>query len=238
VRLYLLSSFEHGSGLPATFPGPRGICQNLTNPQYHGPTFRALLIALDAWADQGREPPRSRYPRVQNNTLVSLDAARAAFPAIPGVEFPSVLNELELLNFGPVFDSEGGRLTVLPPLIGPSYQVLVPKPDDDGQDLAGIRPIEIRVPLGTHTGWNLRAPGFRAPNLCSLSGSYIPFATTEAERLANGDPRQSLEERYGDHAGYLRAVRRAGLQLLRQGFLIQEDADRFISAAEASDVLR
>jgi Alpha/beta hydrolase domain len=238
VRLYLLSSFEHGSGLPATFPGPRGICQNLTNPQYHGPTFRALLIALDAWADQGREPPRSRYPRVQNNTLVSLDAARAAFPAIPGVEFPSVLNELELLNFGPVFDSEGGRLTVLPPLIDPSYQVLVPKPDDDGQDLAGIRPIEIRVPLGTHTGWNLRAPGFRAPNLCSLSGSYIPFATTEAERLANGDPRQSLEERYGDHAGYERAVRRAALQLLRQGFLIQEDADRFISAAEASDVLR
>jgi Alpha/beta hydrolase domain len=196
------------------------------------------LIALDAWADQGREPPRTSYPRVQNGTLVSLDEYRAAFPAIPGVEAPTVLNELELLYYGPEFDSEGGRLTVLPPLIGPSYQVLVPKPDEEGLDIAGIRPMELRAPLGTNLGWNVRAPGFLAPNLCSLSGSYIPFATTEAERLANGDPRPSLEERYGDHAGFVRAVRRAAQQLVNQGFLLHEDAETYIRAAEESDVLR
>jgi hypothetical protein len=98
--------------------------------------------------------------------------------------------------------------------------------------------MEIRAPLGTNTGWNVRALGFRKPNLCSLSGAYIPFATTEEEPLANGDSRESLEERYGNHAGFVRAVRRAAQQLLRQGFLLQEDADRFISAAEASNVLR
>jgi hypothetical protein len=239
ARLYLLSSFQHGGNSPpATFPGAPGMCQHPTNPNYHGPTLRALLIALDAWADQGREPPRSRVPRIRDATLVTLDDAGAAFPAIPGVDFPTVLNELELLNYGPEFHSEGGRLTVLPPLIGPSYQVLVPKPDEDGLDIAGIRPMEIRAPLGTNTGWNVRAPGFRAPNLCSLSGAYIPFATTEAERLASGDPRKSLEERYGDHAGYVRAVRRAALQLLRQGLLLVEDVERYISDAEDSDVLR
>jgi hypothetical protein len=35
---------------------------------------------------------------------------------------------------------------------------------------------------------------------CDLSGSFIPFATTKAQRIASGDPRLSLEERYGSHA--------------------------------------
>jgi hypothetical protein len=71
-----------------------------------------------------------------------------------------------------------------------------------------------------------------------LSGSYFPFATTRAERLASGDPRRSLEERYGDHAGYVKAVRRAAKALVSERFLLHEDAERFIQAAEESDVLR
>ncbi len=239
VRFYFLSSFQHGgNNPPAAFPASAGICQNPTNPNYHGPTVRALLMALDAWADQGIEPPKSNYPRVGNGTLVSLDEAREAFPAIPGVNFPTVLNELDLLDYGPEFGSVGGRLTLLPPVLGPSYTVLVPKPDKDGLDIAGIRPMEIRVPLGTNTGWNVRAPGKRDPNLCALSGSFIHFATTKAERLAAGDPRKSLEERYKDHEGYVKAVKHAAKKLVHEGFLLEEDAERFIREAEASNVLR
>jgi len=98
--------------------------------------------------------------------------------------------------------------------------------------------MEIRVPLGTNMGWNVRAPGFRAPNLCGLSGSYIPFAATKAERRASGDPRKSLEERYSDHDRYVRAVEKAANDLMKEGFLLQEDADRFIRDAAASSVLR
>ena len=87
-------------------------------------------------------------------------------------------------------------------------------------------------------GWNVRAPGFRAPNLCGLSGSFIPFATTKTERLAKGDPRQSLQERYKNHEGYVDAVEKAAAELLRERFLLQEDADRFISDAKASSVLK
>ncbi len=239
VRLYFLSSFQHsGNNPPAAFPGAAGICQNPTNPNFHGPTLRALLMALDAWADRGIKPPKSNYPRVEDKTLVSLDEAREAFPAIPGVNFPTVVNQLELLNYGSQFDSEGGQLTLLPPVLGPRYRVLVPKPDKDGLDIAGVRPMEIRVPLGTNAPWNVRAPGFRAPNLCGLSGSYIPFAKTKAERLAAGDPRKSLEERYKNHEGYVEDVENAAWKLMHEGFLLEEDADRFISAAEASNVLR
>ncbi len=99
----------------------------------------------------------------------------------------------------------GGRLTVLPPLLGDSYALRVPKPDEDGLDIAGIRPIEIRAPLGTNTGWNVRAEGLRRPHLCALSGSFIPFAVTRAERERTGDPRRSLRERYHNHHGYVQA---------------------------------
>ena len=239
VRVYLLASFQHsGNNPPAEFPGAAGMCRHPTNPNFHGPTVRALLMALDAWADRGVQPPKSAVPDVRNRTLVTLDDARKAFPSIPGVDFPSVMNELEVLNYGPQFGSIGGRLTLLPPALGASYALLVPRADEDGIDIAGIRTIETRAPLGTNVGWNVRAPGRRAPNLCGLSGSFIPFATTKAERLANGDPRKSLEERYKDHAGYVKAVTKAAKQLMNERFLLEEDAVRLIREAEASGVLQ
>ncbi len=239
VRMYFISNFQHGGGNPPpSFPGPAGLCAYPTNPNYQGPTHRALLMAMDAWADQGVEPPRSRVPSVREGTLVTRDEASASFPAIPGVQFPPFLNELRVLDFGPLLGPTGGVLTVLPPLPGAHYAVLVPKPDEDGLDLAGIHPMEVRVPLGTNTGWNVRAPGRRAPNFCALSGSYFPFATSKAERMATGDPRKSLEERYRDHDGYVKAVEKAAKKMVHERLLLQEDADRFIATATASSVLR
>ena len=239
VRLYLVSNFQHSGGNPlAPVPGPTGMCANPTNPNYHGPTQRALLMALDAWADSDQAPPTSRYPRVEDGTLVSLDDYLSTFPMIPGMAVPTVLNELTLPNFGPTFSSTGGRLTQLPPIPGATYDVLVPRADKDGLNTVGIRPHEVRVPLGTNVGWNVRASGRREGNLCALNGSFIPFAVTTAQRVAAGDPRQSLEERYTDHQGYVNAVRQAAQDLVGEGFLLEEDADRFIRSAEASDVLR
>ena len=205
---------------------------------YHGPTMRAVLLILDAWVDRGVEPPPSNYPRMEDGTLVSVDRAREGFPAIPRVTFPAAANDADVLDFGPGFNSQGGRLTRFPPLVRATYKVLVPRTDRDGQDVAGIRPMEIRVPLGTHTGWNLRAAGSRAPDLCGLSGSFIPFARTAEARRKTGDPRLSLEERYYDHEGYVEAVKRAAQALHAERFLVQEDVDRFVREAAESTVLR
>jgi hypothetical protein len=237
VRLYFQNGFGHigAAGLLAP-PQPAGICQNST--QGLGGislTPRALVGVIDDWADRGIEPPRSNYPRERN--LVSLDEYRAAFPAIPGVEPPSVMNELDVLNFGPFFDSEGGLQTLLPPAHGPRYTVLVPRPRRDGDGAAGIDTIFTRAPLGTNVGWNIRA-GFRAPDLCGLSGSFVPFAETKAERRTSGDSRPSLEERYRTHRGFVKAVEKATRQLVRERFMLQEDAEDFVQAAEESDVLR
>ena len=239
VRLYYQTGAGHTRRIVGLLSPPRspGICQYARQGNTGSMTVRALALAMDDWADRGIEPPKSNYPGLKKKELVTLDEYRAAFPAIPGVEPPSVLNELNVLDFGPLFGPEGGDQTLLPPLPGPSYTILVPKPDKDGVDDAGVRAIEVRVPLGTNVGWSVRA-GFRAPDLCSLDGAYFPFAVTKDERQATGDPRKSLQERYKNHRGFVKSVEKAAKKLVKERFLLEEDAETYIQAARDSDVLR
>ncbi len=239
VRLYLNSNAAHGmrlTGLALPPAGSSPLCSNATPGGGINETAHAVLVAMDLWADRGIEPPESNYPRLEDGTLVPLEEAAEGYPAIPGVSYPTVQNDLELLVFGPLFGPLGGVLTLQPPLLGPRYRQFVPKTDRDGLDLAGVRPMQVRVPLGTSAGWNIRAPGHRPGNLCGLTGSYVPFARTRAERLASGDPRLSLEERYRSHAGFVRAVEKAARDLVRERFLLDVDAQALVAAAQASDV--
>jgi hypothetical protein len=142
------------------------------------------------------------------------------------------------MDRGPKFGLTGGWLTKLPPARGKPYQVLVPKPDQDGLDVGAIRTVEIVAPVGTNTGWNLIAAGPRGNDLCGLSGAFFPFARTAGERKASGDPRLSLEERYRDHAGFVRAVETAARTLVKERLLLEEDAERHIETAKASAILK
>ncbi len=240
VRLYLLASHPHGGAAGvAAVPTSRGSCEHVTNSfRSSAAASRALIVALDEWADRGIEPPASNYPDVRRGTLATVDEVARTFPAIPGVAFPTRVNGLHALDFGPTFGSQGGRQTLLPPTRGGVYQVLVPTTDRDGHDVAGIRTVDIAAPVGTNTGWNLYAAGPRGSDLCGLTGSFFPFARTRAEREANGDPRLSLEERYGDHAGFVAAVRRAADESVARRTLLPEDAEVIVRMAEESDVLR
>ena len=74
--------------------------------------------------------------------------------------------------------------------------------------------------------------------MCGLTGTYAPFATTEAERLATGDPRPSLKERYENREGFVEAVTEAAHELVRARFLLMEDGDKYIQAAKDSSVLQ
>lgn len=240
VRLYFVASHSHtgGSGV-AAIPTATGNCEYATNGAHsYDPLFRALLIALDEWADRGIAPPESVYPDLLSGTLVTLAEAAKSFPNIPGVKFPTVLNQAVQLDYGPKFGTTGGWLSQLPPTQGALYQARVPKPDADGMDRGGIRTIDTAVPVGTNTGWNLRAAGPRGQDLCGMNGAFIPFARTKAERLATGDPRLSLEERYKDHAGFVMAVEQASRKLVKDRFLLADDAENLVRTAETSAILR
>ena len=90
----------------------------------------------------------------------------------------------------------------------------------------------------TLLGWNTRTREFGGPDLCDLLGSMIPLPKTKAEADAANDPRPSLEELYGDHAGYVAKVAEAAKKLQEERLLLPEDVERIIAEAEASDVLK
>ena len=99
-------------------------------------------------------------------------------------------------------------------------------------------PVVLRdAPLGTYLGWNITAAGFHKGQVCNFAGGMIPFAKTKAERLATEDPRPSLEERYGNHAGYVAAVGPPP-KAVAEGFLLPADQKALIAAAEQSEVLK
>jgi hypothetical protein len=212
----------------------RGICQQLQNPISPGPALRALLAALTEWVVSGKEPPPSRVPRLHDGTLVPpLPQSTAGFPQIPGVSYTGVVSIRELYDYGPGFDR--GIISILPPVpTGRSYTTLVPKVNEDGIDITGVRLPDIAVPLGTYTGWNLMASAPR--DECSAMGSFIPFAKSRADRIAAGDPRPSLEERYGTHSRYVKAVETAAQRMLSERLLLPEDASAYVEAAIKRDL--
>ncbi len=228
ARDYFISSHQHGTGRQTV----KGNCQQFLNPLDSAPVLRALFVALDNWSTKGIAPPPSQVPRLADGTLVPpLPQSAVGFPEIPGVTFTGLKSTRYLLNYGPKFYGTG-IMTIDPPAVkspifdnrenGPIYPSYVPKTDADGNDLAGVRLPDVAAPLATYTGWALRS-GPQANDGCEAAGQFIPFARTKTDRMASGDPRFSIEERYPSFAAYSTAVQKAVDRLIARGLMIQED---------------
>ena len=224
ARGYLVASTQHGG--QAWMRSAPGNCVNDRNPHSPTPALRALLVALDEWVSEGKAPPASRTPRMNNGTLVAPGEVR--FPAIPGIVVARRVNEIGVLK-----DWVRPEMDMSKP-----YRPLVTQVDPDGNEIAGILLPEIAVPLGTYTGWNLYKLPFPEGELCDRDGTYKPFAATRAEREAAGDPRPSLEERYGDHVSYVRRVEQAVKDLVAERLLLVEDGERFIAKAKSDETAK
>ena len=242
VRRYYFPATTHGGGRggfnAAPAAAPNG-CVLPANPNPEADTLRVIRAALVNWVVKGTEPPASRYPRLDQGQLVPATKAAMGFPTIPGTPSPDgLVNQLVDYDLGPDFkyNDLSGTMSTLP-VIRRVLPTLVPKTDVDGNDVGGVPSVLRQAPLGTYTGWNVTAAGYNKGQICGLNGGYIPFAKTKAERMAAGDPRLSLEERYVNHDGYLVAVKAAVAKSVAEHFLFQDDADRLIAQAAASDVL-
>jgi len=224
VRVYGFMGAQHYVGRSRN-RAPFTACVSTSN---HYLPMRALMLALDAWTSKGVQPPASAYPNLADGTLGTVQAYRAAFPAVPGLTPPTQNLREPRLDHGARFALQG-IADIVPPRQMTAYETLVPVPDADGNDRGGVRLVEMQAPLGTHTGWNLRAPetGF-AGFTSRFDGSFVPFARTEAERKAAGDPRPSLEVRYASRDAFVAAVRAAAERQVKAGLLLQEDFERII----------
>jgi hypothetical protein len=131
-------------------------------------------------------------------------------------------------DFGPRFNynDHSGIIDNVPPPVKQVIPTLAAKVDADGNEIAGVRPLLLQVPLGTYTGWNPVAAGVLKGQECQLQAGTIPFAKTKAERVAKGDPRPSLEERYGNLSNYYSLAVQAANRMVAERLLLPEDADR------------
>jgi hypothetical protein len=225
VRLYHFAGAPHNIG---RFPPTAGNGALADNPYDLKLSLRALLVAMEKWVREGTPPPPSRYPRLQDGTLVR--AADIAFPSLPGVTTPR--NAFAGVR-GPnrLLPRDGGAGTPLP--------LLVPQVDRDGNPTGSLRLPDIAVPLATYTGWNYRSTAIGGTEqFFPLIGGYVPFAATKAERERSGDPRLSIEERYQSRDHYLTLVRDAAGRLVKEGYLLADDVAAIVTrAGEHWDVL-
>jgi len=234
VRQYFFAGTQHTPGAlppPPADPNTGGRGRHPFSVVDYSPLLRAALASLDRWVSDGVEPPASAVPRLADGSAVAAEATREVYARIPGARFPDRVSRPVRLDFGPRVDQ---GVVELPPKIGAPYVTVVSAVDADGNDTAGIRPPELRVPVATFTGWNPRHPEQGAPgDLMAMMGSTLPFARTAAERQASGDPRPSLAERYGDRDGYLARVRSDAQAMVAARHLLAEDVDAVVERAGA-----
>lgn len=223
-RLYFFAGEPHmHSPFPPSKLSPRTqeTFEHYANFSSSGWSFRALLLDLDEWTATGEEPPVSVYPDVAKKQLVPLNQVK--FPAVPDFALPSSMPKNWRMDYGKDFRATG-VITSEPPKLGPAYAVLVPQVDADGNDLGGVASPFLAVPLGTYTGWNYVVPRLASFDyLAGLHGSFEPFASTKAKRLAAGDTRASIEERYKGREDYLQQAHAAAMKLAQQRLLRVED---------------
>ena len=241
-----------------------------------------MRLALRDWVTKGIEPPESVWPHMRgpknSRDLVEPTKAAMGFPSgVPGI--PDSIFAPENFVF-PVFDYDWGPLfdefnatgvpTNEPPPIKSVIQMMVPRVDADGNEIGGVPTVQRDAPLATYLGWNITAgpndkgfntaspQPFHAGQVCNYVGGMVPFAIHKADRLAAGDPRLSLEERYGNHDGYVAAVRKAADNAACKGYLnagitaasmgalctialppgVADDWAALVNQAIASDVLK
>ncbi len=245
VRRYYFPGVTHGGGRGgfSLDPQPTGgsACELPANPNPMYESLRALRLALTDWVVKNIAPPDSRYPTLANGELVRPNHEAMGYPVLPGLPLPdNMINAMPDYDFGATFHYEdlSGAISKQPPLIRQFIPLLVPRTDRDGNEIGGVPSPLMQAPLGTYLGWNVTAKGYERGRSCGFQGGFVPFARTKEQRLAGGDPRLSLEERYGTHEGYVSRVRDAAQRMAAQRFLLQDDADRIVREAQDSPVLR
>jgi hypothetical protein len=263
VRRYYIASSTHGGGgggfdssLPGVgLPTSGPLCPGNNfgtgilpaNPVPHTETVNALRVHIRNWVMKGIAPPASRYPTLAQGLLAKAEKTALGFPTLPGLR--ASIPETDFIM--PVLDYDWGRHfnsvdgsgvpSLAPPKIKQVLTMWAPKVDADGNELGGVPVVLLEAPLATYLGWNVTAGGerpFHKDQICNYVGGMIPFARTAAQRKANGDPRLSLEERYGSHQGYVDRVVKATDYALSAGFLLAEDAEALVAAAKLSAVLK
>lgn len=166
-------------------------------------------------------PARLDWSPVSRATLLHLDDRVAN-----GTEPPKTrLMPLEPANSDP---------TVLrAPKHLPKAVIEIPKRDEDGNAVGGVRLPDMQAPLGVNARQN---PPLSF--LCALAGAYVAFPLSREDADRAHDPHRPVLERYKTRNDYVNQIRIAARDLERDGFLLPDDAAIIIQSAAESPLWR
>jgi hypothetical protein len=227
-RFYALAGIDHMGDNPAKTLWKLG---NPTNPLGYLLLLRAAFTNLVSWVVEGTEPPPNRVPKVADGTASTREDVLKTFAHLPGTVLadPDLLPKTRPTDFGAQIAK--GIMT-WPPREGEPFTCFVANVDADGNETAGVRLPEVAVPVATYTGWNSPDTGPTGEHaLKEFAGSRLPFVRTADERLATGDPRPSMEERYTSRSEYERLVRLVTAALVNDRLLLPDDEELAVNSA-------
>ena len=187
---------------------------------------------------KGKTPPPSQYPTVAAGTEVAPTRAATGFPDLSDVMVPSDGKPvaLHIANMGmpnQIFVTDYSH-AVPAANLDEHYAVLVPKVDANGNAVVGVLEPDLKVPVATFTGWNLRQEGHAVGESCWLNGAAIPLAVDAAAQSGGHDSRPTLATLYAGRADYQAKVAAAAAALVRSGYLLPLDAKNVFEAQAAT----
>ncbi len=187
------------------------------------------MVALENWVTKGIAPPASRVPSIAAGTAVVLCGGENA--KCEGLRDPARPATASMRrSTGSIRRAaRRGRLTQHELYGTPRFGSGCRRQRGRGHPAAANRGAARDL-------YRLeRLQEAQPSELCDRDGSYIAFAKTKAEREAAGDPRLSIEERYGSRADYVAKVKAAADALVAERLLLPADAAAYVQAAETSD---
>jgi hypothetical protein len=220
VRLYLFAGTQHALGDDTPdLASARGdkCCLLAANHVDVRPLLRAALANLDRWVSQGVSPPPSCVPTHDGGTAVGRASVLTRFDRL-NIPTPAadLLPQTWRAGMGAHAPSGVHRR---PMTASDAYPTWVSAVDGSLNEVGGIRPLEVAVPLASYTGWNIavRADGLRV--LVPGLGAAIRMP----KRRSTTDPRPSIEELYGDAEVYKSKARAAAMLLVDGRWMLHED---------------
>jgi len=203
------------------------------NPNNEQDYQRALFTALKDWVITGtRLRPASIDGRRRNARRLHQSG-----DGVPDGPEPSVQGRLRehdaRLRLGPAFiyNDMSGVIGNEPPPIVQKIPTLVPKVNADGNEIGGLQTADGPAPDWHVPRLEHRHERVQQGRICAFTGASCRSPRTKAERLANGDPRLSIEERYPSLAAFSAAATAVIDHLVAQRYLLPGDGARELSKA-------
>jgi hypothetical protein len=133
----------------------------------------------------------------------------------------------------PLQDAKGDQTVLRAPGQLPKAIIEIPKRDEDGNVVGGVRLPDMEAPLGVHARQN--------PPLsfvCMLAGAYVAFPRTQTDADAAHDAHRPVLERYKTRNEFVNRIRTAARELQGDGFLLPDDAAIIIQSAAENPLWR